>query len=135
MHTEQCTVNFVKSYGDRISDKELTKRSGLLEKLQPGDPIMADCGFNLDDCLPDGVKFNVPPFLGSCQQLEPDEVVRTRPTATLHIHVKAAKERVKKFQITHFFPAMLCPLTEHLIFVCAFEHSSKTLKFSVCRNQ
>ena len=65
-------------------------------------------------------KFNVPPFLGSCQQLEPDEVVRTHHTVTLRIHVERAVERVNKFQITHFFPAMLCPLAGRLIFVCAF---------------
>ena len=56
---------------------------------------MADRGFDLDDCLPDGVKCQVPPFLESHQQLEPDEVVRTRRIATLHIHVERAKERVK----------------------------------------
>ena len=59
---------------------------------------MADCDFNLDDCVPDGVKFNVPPFLGSCQQLEPDEVVRTRRHTTLHIYVERAKEQVKNFK-------------------------------------
>ena len=109
-----------KVYGGCISDKELTKSCGLLEKLQPEDTIMADRGFDLDDCLPDRVKFNVPQFLGSRQQLEPDEVVRTSHTATLRIYVERAIERVKKFQITHFFPAMLCPLAEHIIFVCTF---------------
>ena len=72
------------------------------------------------DCLPNGVKCNAPPFLGSRQKLEPDEVVRMRCHATLHIRVKRAKERGQIFQITHFFPAMLCPLAEHIIFVCAF---------------
>ena len=47
-----CTPNGAlsfasKVYGGCISDKELTKRSGLLEKLQAGDTIMADRGFDL----------------------------------------------------------------------------------------
>ena len=53
---------------------------------------MADCGFDLDDCLPDGVKCNVSPFLVSRQQLEPDEELRTRHTAALRIHVERARE-------------------------------------------
>ena len=72
MYTKQCTVICVESYGGCISYKELTKRSGLLENLQPGDTIMADCG--------------------SCQQLEPDEVVRTRRIANFRIHAEQAIE-------------------------------------------
>ena len=92
MYTEQCTVICVESYGGCISDKELTKRSSLLEKLQPGDTIMADCGFDLDDCLPDGVKCNVHPFLVSRQQLEPDEELRMCHIAALRIHGERAIE-------------------------------------------
>ena len=53
---------------------------------------MADRGFDLNDSLPDGVKCNVPPFLGSRQQLEPDEVVRTRRIANFRIHAEQAIE-------------------------------------------
>ena len=53
---------------------------------------MADSGFDLNDSLPDGVKCNVPPFLGSRQQLEPDEVVRTRRIANFRIHAEQAIE-------------------------------------------
>ena len=119
-----CGHPFVSSlYGGRISDKELTKRSGLLQKMEPGYFIRADRGFDIDDVLPDWVSTNIPPFLGSWKQLESEEseeVVSTRWIATVHIHVERAIERIKNFRITHFFQATLCPIAEHIVHVCAF---------------
>ena len=34
-----------------ISDKELTRKSGILDLLKPGDSIMADRGFNIEEDL------------------------------------------------------------------------------------
>ena len=75
-------------YGGRISGKELTKRSGLMKMVEKGDIIMADRGFELDDLLPQGVCCNIPPFLGSRVQLEPEEVVATRRIATVKIPIE-----------------------------------------------
>ena len=51
-------------YPGSISDKELTRRCGLLHLLQSGDSIMADRGFDIEENLaPLGVKLNIPPFL------------------------------------------------------------------------
>ena len=107
-------------YRGRVSDKELTKRSGILQKLDFGDSIMADRGFDIEDILPDGIHSNVPQFLGGRKQLEQDEVLKTRRIATLRIHVERCIERIKNYRITHFFPAMLCPLAAHIIFICFF---------------
>ena len=44
--------NFVsKLYSGSISDKEIVNVSGFLQKLQPGDAVMADKGFNIQDYL------------------------------------------------------------------------------------
>ena len=44
--------NFVsKLYSGSISDKEIVNVSGFLEKLQLGDTVMADKGFNIQDYL------------------------------------------------------------------------------------
>ena len=45
-------VNFLsKLYSGSISDKEIVKASGFLEKLQSGDAVMAGKGFNIQDYL------------------------------------------------------------------------------------
>ena len=107
-------------YGGRITDKELTRRSGLMVKLDRGDSIMADRGFEVDHLLPEGVQCNIPPFLDGRPQLEPHQVISTRQIATLRIHVERAIERIKNFQITSFFPISLCPIAGHIISACAF---------------
>ena len=44
--------NFVsKLYCGSISDKEIESTSGFLQKLNPGDAVMVDKGFNTQDLL------------------------------------------------------------------------------------
>ena len=63
-------ISFVSTlYGGSISDKELTQKSRLIEKLQYGDVIMADRGFNIQEMLAiKGVKVNLPPFMNESGQ-------------------------------------------------------------------
>ena len=43
----------------RVSDKELTKCSGLLKKLESGESIMTDSGFDIVDIWTFGVTLNI----------------------------------------------------------------------------
>ena len=65
-------ISFVSTlFGGSISDKESTQQSGLVDKLQHGDCIMADRGFNIQEMLASkGVKVNVPPFMNPTGQFD-----------------------------------------------------------------
>ena len=82
-------VTFVSNlYAGSISDKELTRCSGILEKLEPGDSAMADRGFDVqEDLALLGVGLNIPPFLKDKSQLSESELVETRRIASIRIHV------------------------------------------------
>lgn len=58
-------VTFVSSlYPGCIFDKELTRKSGILTLLEPGDSVMADIGFDIEeDLILKGVGLDIPPFL------------------------------------------------------------------------
>lgn len=58
--TPSGVISFISDlYGGNISDKKLTQLSGLLDLLEPGDAVMADRGFIIDDILPPGVTLNI----------------------------------------------------------------------------
>ena len=108
-------------YPGCISDKELTRRSGLLDLLDGGDSVMADRGFDIeDDMALLGVKLNIPPFLRGKEQLSRQELVETRRIASLRIHVERAMEQLKNF---HIFDKPLVSsfrdTANQVFFVCA----------------
>jgi len=69
--TPSGSVCFISDlYGGCISDKVITSKSGFIDKLQRGDEVMADRGFNIQEMLAlKGVKVNVPPFMNQSGQL------------------------------------------------------------------
>ena len=58
---------------------------------------MTHCGFEIQDLLaPRRVYLNIPPFMRSKDQLNPDEEDETREIASVRIHVERAIEKVLK---------------------------------------
>ena len=80
--------------------KFIVEHCGILQLLEEGDSVMADCGFEIQDLLaPRKVYLNIPPFMRSKDQLNPDEENETREITSVCIHIERAIERVKSCNI------------------------------------
>ena len=76
-------------WGGRTSDKFLTENCGILNKLLPGDMVLAERGFTVHE----SVRFyhadlNIPAFTKGKDQLDPVDVEKTRKIASVRIHVE-----------------------------------------------
>ena len=61
-----AVITFVsRLYPGSISDKAIVEQSGLLNHLVPGDMVLADKGFLIQNILPNDVSLNIPPFLNN----------------------------------------------------------------------
>ncbi|XP_065658695.1 uncharacterized protein LOC136083219 [Hydra vulgaris] len=85
----QGIVSFIsKSWGGRVSDKYLTENSGFLSKLLPGDVVMADRGFSIEDSVAlYCAEVKVPSFTKGKRQLSSWDVAQTSKIASIRIHI------------------------------------------------
>ena len=105
-------------YPGSISDKEIVQQSGLLRHFVPGDLILADKGFLIQDIVPTGVSVNIPPFLEHGKLTE-SEAKLTKSIARCRIHVERANARLKDFKILSFVPPYLRSHIDKVFQLCA----------------
>ena len=76
----QGSITFVSSgWGGRVSDQYLTENCGLLDRLLPGDLVLADRGFNVGDAASSYcAEVKIPPFTKGKKQLNHCEVDKAR---------------------------------------------------------
>ena len=88
--TPQGSVSFIsKGWGGRVSDVHLTENSGLLQHLLPGDIVLADRGFTIQDSvglLCSEVKHQ--PFTRGQPELSKLEVDSSRQLSQVRIHIE-----------------------------------------------
>ena len=86
----QGVITFIsKGWGGRVSDQHLTENSGLLDLLLPGDQILADRGFNIQEAA--GLhcaEVKLPPFTKGKKQLDKIDVDFARQLSRVRIHVE-----------------------------------------------
>ena len=86
----QGTVSYISAaWGGRVSDKYLTENCGVLNKLLPGDIVLADRGFDIADSVSAfQARLHIPAFTRGKDQLSAAEVEETRSLANVRIHVE-----------------------------------------------
>ncbi|XP_064467724.1 uncharacterized protein LOC135378593 [Ornithodoros turicata] len=110
-----------KVYGGRHSDTFITKASGFLHHVQPGDVILSDKGFPSvrADMSDNGAVLIMPPMEKGGQYSEQD-MDDTYRVAQVRIHVERAIQRLKLFNVLNDrVPVTLIPHMNKIIRVCA----------------
>lgn len=113
-------VMFVsKLFGGRASDNFITKNSGFVHHLIPGDEILADRGFTIMDILPPGVSLALHAFTRGRKELSEHEVTSTRRLANVRIHIERAIRRLKGFKILCNVMSGRLQSVDEIVSICA----------------
>ena len=120
-----CTPGGTVSYishvcGGDMSDVEVVRRSGLLDKIQKNDRIMADKGFsNKDDFLFEGAQLITPEILKKDTQFTVAKNVVNAEISNARIHVERVIRRMKDFKILQGpIPLSLADIVDNIFVVC-----------------
>ena len=121
------TISFLSQcWGGRVSDKNLTQESGFLNRIEPGDIILADRGFTVGE---DIRRLEIPAFTRGKKQLSQEEVEMSKQLAHVRIHVERVIGLLKnKYTLlTGPIPVPLCrvsgdipvPSVDKILLVCS----------------
>eukprot|EP00795_Rhopilema_esculentum_P002436 gene2436-18090_t len=118
------------AWGRRTSDKYLTDNCGILKLLKPGDLVLADRGFTIEESV--GLyqaKLAIPAFTKGKDQLDPVDVEKTRGIANVRNHVERVigllRQKYTMLQGTLPIDYLTtskgntCPTIDRIIRVCA----------------
>lgn len=121
---------FTKPYGGRLLDTELFEQSDLIKLLEPGDAVMTDRGFLIDElCTRNKWKLTRPPLTKDQKQLSKSEAILTSKIANARVHVQRTNHQIKAFAVLGgTMSAELVPVL-HEIFtvVCATVNLSSSV--------
>ena len=88
------------AYGGSTSDRQVVERSPLVNICDPGDSIMSDKGFNVQDLFaPKDVKVNIPTFFKKKNRMSNHTVLRNRKISSKRVHIERLIGLAKTFKI------------------------------------
>ena len=110
-----------KAWGGKASDRHITVSDGFLDKIEPGDLILADRGFTIHDMITKKyARLDIPPGGSGLEQMSRENVHKTKHVANKRIHVERAIGRIKVYEIFNkVLPVNMVPLIDDIFTVCA----------------
>ena len=107
-------------YGGRASDKFIVNDSNFLDFLRPGDQVMADRGFKIQDELAfHQCTLAIPPSKHNDLQMVSSAVQETSKIANVRIYVEQAIKRMKEYKfLKNEIPVSLLPLVDDITKTC-----------------
>lgn len=115
-------VSYVsRAYGGSTSDRQIVERSNvLLSGCEPGDSIMADKGFDVQDIFATrNVRINIPTFFRKQNKITSNTVIRDRRISSKRVHIERIIGLGKTFKIlTHALNFSETKLSSDIIFTC-----------------
>lgn len=116
------TVTFIsQAYGGRTSDTHITLESGFLDRVGPGDVVLADKGFPGIKAFAESQKgiIVLPPFSKGNVKFTHEELEQTHHVAQVRIHVERVIQRLKMFGIVNSrVPIELIPHMTNIVRMC-----------------
>ena len=100
-------------YEGSIDDVTLFEKCGILNHINPGDALLVDRGFTVQELLlSKQASIFIPPFLGGRERLTGEEELLTKKIAKARINVERFNERLKGV-----VPMTLCPIAPQIVYV------------------
>ena len=88
------------AYGGSTSDRQVFERSPLVNICEPGDSIMSDKGFNVQDLFaPKDLKVNIPTFFKKKNRISNHTVLRDIKISSKRVHIERLIGLAKTFKI------------------------------------
>lgn len=88
------------AYGGPTSDRQICERSSLLTRCDPGDSIMADKGFNVQDLFVHrDISVNIPTFFRKKNRLSGRAVLQDRKIACKRVHIERIIGLAKTYKL------------------------------------
>lgn len=108
-------------YEGKISDNEITMRSGLFDLMQKGDAVMCDRGWTCREAAAKrGIRLITPHFLQRDGKLDLPQLVESVAIARVRIHVERIMGRIKQWHfLTRTIHLTQWDSINHIFNVCA----------------
>ena len=121
------------AFGGSTSDRQIVERSDLVNMCTPGDSLMADKGFNVQDLFErNDVRINIPTFFRKKNRLSNKTVKADRQIASKRVHIERVIGLAKTFKILKKpLNNTQSALGSQIIKVCFIAIRSNPLNFTI----